>query len=105
MRFHSGGQEIGSMAFEVAALEPNKRVQWRCTSGPEEWVGTDVIFDLSQDGQYTIVRFAHRNWREADEFMAHCSTKWATFMLSLKDLIETGEGHPSPGDIKIDNWN
>jgi hypothetical protein len=31
--------------------------------------------------------------------------KWGTFMLSLKDLVETGEGRPSPNDIKIDNWN
>jgi hypothetical protein len=26
-------------------------------------------------------------------------------MLSLKDLIETGNGKPSPVDVKIDNWN
>jgi hypothetical protein len=31
--------------------------------------------------------------------------KWATFMLSLKDLVETGKGKPSPNDITIDNWN
>jgi hypothetical protein len=31
--------------------------------------------------------------------------KWATFMLSLKQLVETGTGRPSPVDFKIDNWN
>jgi hypothetical protein len=31
--------------------------------------------------------------------------KWAIFLLSLKQLVETGEGRPSPNDIKIDNWN
>jgi hypothetical protein len=25
--------------------------------------------------------------------------------LSLKQLVETGKGKPSPQDIKIDNWN
>ena len=106
VRFHSAeGKEIGSMKMEVVALDPNKKVQWRFTSGPEEWIGTDVIFDLSQDGDHTIVLFGHRNWREANDFTAHCSMKWATFLLSLRELVETGKGKPSPDDIKIDNWN
>ena len=37
--------------------------------------------------------------------MGHCSMKWATFLLSLKELAETGKGRPSPEDLKIDNWN
>jgi hypothetical protein len=31
--------------------------------------------------------------------------KWATFLLSLRALLETGKGKPSPDDLKIDNWN
>ena len=58
-----------------------------------------------QDGDFTIVLFGHRNWREPVEFMAHCSMKWAVFMLSLRELVETGRGRPSPNDVKIDNWN
>ncbi len=99
------GKEIGSMRYEVKELVPDKRVHWRFTSGPQEWIGTDVTFDLSQDGEYTIVLFGHRNWRELVEFTAHCSMKWAIFMLSLRELIETGKGKPSPVDVKIDNWN
>jgi uncharacterized protein YndB with AHSA1/START domain len=99
------GKEIGAMNFEVAELEPNKKVHWRFKSGPEEWIGTDVIFNLSQDGDYTIVLFSHKNWRELVEFTYHCSMKWAVFMLSLKELVEKGSGKPSPNDIKIDNWN
>jgi uncharacterized protein YndB with AHSA1/START domain len=106
VRFHSpDGKEIGSMKMEVLTLDPNKKVQWRVISGPEEWVGTDVVFNLSQHGEYTIVLFGHKTWREANEFMAHCSMKWAIFMLSLKELVETGKGRPSPNDIKIDDWN
>ena len=37
--------------------------------------------------------------------MAHCSTKWATFLLSLRDLVETGKGKPAPADLKISNWH
>lgn len=99
------GKEIGGMKMEVIALDPDKKVHWRFTSGPEEWVGTDVEFSLAREGDYTIVLFGHRNWPEAMEFMAHCSMKWAMFLMSLKELIETGKGKPAPIDIKIDNWN
>jgi uncharacterized protein YndB with AHSA1/START domain len=98
------GEKIGSFNMEVMALDPDKEVHWCVKSGPE-WIGTHVIFKLSPDGDYTSVLFGHKNWREAVEFTAHCSMKWATFMLSLKDLVETGKGRPSPNDIKIDNWN
>ena len=99
------GEEIGRMDFEMTRLEPGREVHWRILDGPQEWVGTDVTFDLSQDGDMTILVFGHRNWKEPVEFMAHCSTKWAVFLLSLRELVETGTGKPSPEDLKIDNWN
>ena len=37
--------------------------------------------------------------------MYHCSTKWATFLMSLKMLVETGKGEPAPRDVKISNWH
>jgi uncharacterized protein YndB with AHSA1/START domain len=95
----------GQMAMEVKELNPEKNIRWLCVSGPEEWIGTEVTFDLSeQDGQVIII-FGHRHWREAVEFTAHCSMKWAVFLLSLREYIETGKGRPSPNDLKIDNWN
>jgi hypothetical protein len=99
------GKELGKMDFTLLKLDADKAVRWRFTAGPEEWVGTDVTFDLSRDGEFTILLFGHRNWREPVEFMAHCSMKWATFLLSLRELVETGKGKPSPDDLKIDNWN
>jgi uncharacterized protein YndB with AHSA1/START domain len=99
------GEKIGGFGMEVKTLDPDKAVYWRVKTGPEEWIGTDVTFDLTQDGEYTIVRFGHMNWREAVEFTAHCSTKWATFLLSLRDLVETGKGRPAPNDVQIGNWH
>lgn len=105
-RFHTlEGNEIGSMQFEIRGLEPDKKIHWKFVEGPPEWIGTEVIFDLHQEDHYTIVMFSHIHWAEEVEFKAHCSMKWAVFMLSLKQLIENGKGQPSPHDIKIDNWN
>ncbi|MBA5866863.1 MAG: SRPBCC domain-containing protein [Nitrospira sp. CR1.3] len=99
------GNTIGGFTMEVLKQEPSKRVQWKCVKGPEEWIGTDITFDLKQENEFTIVLFGHRNWKESVEFTAHCSTKWAVFLMSLKEFIETGTGKPAPRDVKIDNWN
>ena len=99
------GKQIGEFVIEVTALVPDQEVRWRIKAGPAEWIGTEVVFALTQVGDRTILNFAHQKWREAIEFTAHCSMKWATFLLSLRDLVETGQGKPSPVDLKIDNWN
>lgn len=99
------GKEVGKMQFEVTKLTPDEGVHWRFQSGPAEWIGTDVTFSLSRAGEDTLVLFGHNHWREAVEFTAHCSMKWATFLLSLRDFVETGKGKPAPDDLKIDNWN
>jgi uncharacterized protein YndB with AHSA1/START domain len=99
------GDLLGRMVMEVKEPGDNKDVCWRCVEGPEEWVGTDITFQLSEQDNQTIVLFGHRNWREAVEATYHCSMKWATFLLSLREYVETGKGKPSPHDLKIDNWN
>jgi len=99
------GDIKGKMVMEVQELNPEKYVRWRCVDGPAEWIGTDITFELSQQDDQIIIIFGHRNWREAIEFTAHCSMKWAVFLLSLREYVETGKGKPSPHDLKIDNWN
>jgi uncharacterized protein YndB with AHSA1/START domain len=103
--FHgTTGDELGRMRFELSQVAPEK-VVWRFVAGPPEWIGTELTFDLIQKGEQTLVLFGHRNWREQSEFTAHCSMKWATFLLSLRQLVETGVGRPAPDDLKIDDWN
>jgi uncharacterized protein YndB with AHSA1/START domain len=99
------GNEIGGFDMKVLELDPASRVLWQVVGGPEEWVGTKIGFELKQDGDYAVVLFRHQGWKEPVEFMHHCSTKWAMFLMSLKSLVETGKGAPSPNDVKIDNWN
>ena len=99
-RFKAGGFDM-----KVLELQPARRVLWQVVDGPAEWIGTKVSFDLKQDDGYTVVLFKHQGWKEPVEFMHHCSTKWAAFLLSLKSLVETGKGAPAPNDIKVDNWN
>ncbi len=82
-----------------------KRVLWQVVDGPEEWIGTKVSWELRQEGDYTVILFKHQGWKEPVEFMHHCSTKWAVFLMSLKSLLETGKGAPWPNDTEIGNWD
>ena len=94
----------GFIDVKVVELDPAKRVLWQVVDGPADWIGTKISFDLVQDDDFTLVLFKHQGWKEPNEFMHHCSTKWGVFLLSLKSLLETGKGAPHPNDIKIDSW-
>jgi Activator of Hsp90 ATPase homolog 1-like protein len=98
-RFGAGGLDM-----KVLELVPGERVLWQVVAGPDEWMETRVSFDLRQESEWAIVMFKHEDWKEPVEFMHHCSTKWAVFLLSLKSLVETGKGSPAPDDIKLDSW-
>jgi len=104
-RFSVDDREIGGFDMKVLELRPAERVLWQVIDGPQEWIGTRVSFELKQDGDYAIVLFKHLDWKEPVEFMHHCTTKWATFLMSLKALVETGKGAPSPADVQISNWH
>ena len=91
--------------FEVAELQPGKLVRWKADrkEGVEEWAGTEVAFSLSTDKKQCWVHFSHSGWRRDSGLLPHCSTKWAVFMLSLKDLLERSKGHPYPKDIQVNH--
>ena len=104
-RFTDNDRELGVFDMKILELAPNQRVVWQVESGPAEWIGTKIRFDLKQEDDFTIVLFKHEGWKEPVEFMHHCSTKWAIFLMSLKSLVETGKGQPSPNDVKVGNWH
>ena len=99
IRFRFG--EVGGFDMKVLELEPARRVLWQVVDGPEEWIGTKVSFELRPDGDFTVVLFKHLGWKEPVEFMHHCSTKWATYLMSMKSLLEGGPGAAYPNDVHI----
>jgi len=95
------GQPNPAAVMEVARLDPSGHVSWNCVDGADEWVGTKLTFDLNHKDDETVVLFTHADWREPVEFMAHCSARWAYFLLSLKSYLEAGKGTPFPEDLKF----
>ena len=110
----SGAGYVGSVIkFRINDVDPdfinaelitNKVLPWKHSGNmPEARMATETVFNLGQQDAQTFVRFTHLNWRESSDFMAHCSAKWAVFILSLKDAAETAKGKPFPDDIQIEH--
>jgi hypothetical protein len=91
--------------FEVVELQPGKLVRWKADSkeDADEWAGTEIAFSLIVGEKQCYVRFSHSGWRCDSGILPHSSTKWAVFLLSLKDLLEKGQGHPAPKDVQINH--
>ena len=92
---------FGFCEMKVVQTRPDTLVRWKCVRGPKDWIGTEVSFQLKYKDDQTFVIFKHAGWKKPVEFMHHCSTKWATFLLSLRDWLERSEGRPAPYDVKI----
>jgi uncharacterized protein YndB with AHSA1/START domain len=81
--------------MKITELIPDKKVVWNCIDSIEEWIGTEIIFDLEEKDGNTILRFAQAGWKSITDTYAGCTYEWAIFLKSLKSFCETGTGNPS----------
>jgi hypothetical protein len=93
--------DVVSLSFRIEALERDTRVHLHCVSGPGPWQDCDLTFSFKQDSDQVWVHLVHENEDVSDDEFLYFSTKWPCYLLSLRDLIETGEGRPYPNDVKI----
>ena len=90
--FKFNGQGVTKM--KVITLVADKTVEWKCVDGWEEWIGTEISFNLAEKDNATTVHFAHKGWKEKNDDYVLCYKDWGLFMKSLKALCETGKGMP-----------
>jgi uncharacterized protein YndB with AHSA1/START domain len=81
--------------MQVILLNPNKNVVWKCINSIEEWMDTNISFDLEEKEGRTLLRFTHSGWRAVTDTFAGCNYDWGRFMTSLKSFCETGTGTPA----------
>ena len=94
-RFYYEGQRVTKV--RVDELEPPVRVVWKVISSfRPEWEETTITFDLRVEGSDTVLSFAHRGFKQADEVYALTTTGWGYYLVSLQQYVETGKGAPSP---------
>jgi len=88
--------------MRIDELTPPKRVKWSCEGEIDEWIDTELQFDLNlQEEGGTLVCFRHGGWRTTDGIYAQCNTTWGTLMFRLKDYAEG----KNPGPLfTIEGW-
>jgi uncharacterized protein YndB with AHSA1/START domain len=87
--------------FRIDEQLPGQRVRWtgvKADKMPDEWVGTRIEVDLSEEDGGTRLRFGHKGWRDAEGMYCVCNTTWGELMYRLRDYCEgKGRGPLFPG--------
>lgn len=97
-------KDVHYCKMKLEEVVPNKKVVWHVldnyfnfTRDKTEWKGTRVIFDISEQGDQTELRFTHAGLVPEYECYQICFEAWSNYIThSLRDLIVTGKGEPNP---------
>jgi uncharacterized protein YndB with AHSA1/START domain len=93
--------DVVTLSFRIERLKENEEIRLTCVSGPGPWQGSSLKFSFRHSGDQVWVTLEHENETASEEDFLYFNTKWTCYLLSLKDLIETGKGRPYPNDVKI----
>lgn len=94
LRFNFGPDYYKKM--QVLTTEPDQYVAWKCIEAVAEWVDTLIHFELTENGNRTILKFSHNQWKAYTDLFSQCSFDWAMFLRSLRLYCQTGQGLPYP---------
>jgi uncharacterized protein YndB with AHSA1/START domain len=91
---------VFAIKASVDELAPPAHVGWnKVTSTHGGFDGTSIAFDLQPQEHSTVLAFAHRGFKRADDNYAGATTRWGYYLVSLKRYLEAGTGSPNPDDI------
>ncbi len=74
--------------MSVEELVRGKRVGWSCHGDHPEWKGTRLVWEITPDGEGSVLRFRHQHWKEASDFFAMCNSTWGELIYRLRDHAE-----------------
>jgi hypothetical protein len=103
--------EVHVSTQKLIELIPNKKVVWlvtdsnlNFTKNAHEWTGTKVSFEITEKDNKTQIRFTHLGLVPAYECFDACSNAWGDYINnSLRNLINTGKGEPTPREDTTTN--
>lgn len=106
-RFVHTYRDVHRCEIEVSRIVPGRQVVWTVldnhfsfTTDKSEWIGTQIIFDLTTVGRETEVILTHLGLEPTYECYEICRDGWTTYLASLERLIRTGQGEPNVGDAR-----
>lgn len=81
--------------WEVTASDAPRRVEWRCTRGPGDSVGTTATFTIEPVDGRTLLELRHAGWPGTHGNFRKCNTTWGVLLHHLRDYVETGDTAPA----------
>jgi uncharacterized protein YndB with AHSA1/START domain len=89
---------------KITEAVPGKKIVWHVLEAhlgfvkdKGEWKGTDIVFEIAEQGSKTEVRFTHKGLAQGFECYESCSSAWGMLVNgNLRRLIATGKPQPSP---------
>ena len=99
-------QDVHRCKMKIVEFIPNQKVVWLVmdnyfsfTTDKSEWKGNKIVFEITQKGSKTQLRFTHLGLVTEYECYDICENAWGTYIQkSLYSLITTGEGQPNSAD-------
>ncbi len=99
-------EDIHQCKMKLIEVVPDKKVVWlvlsnyfKFTKDKTEWKGTNVIFEISQKDNKTMLRMTHQGLVPEYECFEICRDAWTSYIQnSLRNLIVTGKGQPNGKD-------
>jgi len=96
-------EDVHRCKMKIIELVPNKKAVWsvlenyfKFTKDKSEWVGTKIIFDISEKDDKTEIRLTHEGLVQEYECFEICRDAWTTYIQnSLRSLITKGKGQPN----------
>ncbi len=101
-------QDVHRSHMKITEYIPDKKIVWhvldnyfKFNKDKSEWKDTRVVFEISQQDGKTELKFTHQGLVPQCECFDICRDAWIHYLHgSLKDLITTGKGKPTPMDIE-----
>ena len=91
---HNPGPEHGVVRLKVVQMIPNRCIEWECisehptTSPASAWTGTRFVWQLSERGVATVVRFRQVGYDERSPFFQANKSAWRSVLANLKKFVE-----------------
>ena len=90
--------DVHRSTHKITELVKDKKIVWHTLDAQlnfvpdkSEWTGTDIVFEITQQGDQTEVRFTHVGLVPAIQCYGDCSGAWGYYINEcLRGLITTG---------------